>query len=414
LGSVRSWVQRVTLSTETVIGYRSQGTLLGVKQEQLEILADALAASKKPAWVRAAAARPDSETWLLHCVEVTVGAPPPSWNEVDWQYPVARLNASQTSTRDVAEALRSGQFYVGDLRPQVASLSTTATIERRASREQYGAHESLEWPSDETRIGITGTWNAMSGDLIAEHMPPFATYDLALANLFGLTHHVNWNPPQREVVIRVMDTRARIRHVYVDTTYIEATVDGDALNGTALTLAADTPGEARALGSESQQKIRFETPTGTPAGAWLPLTLGGELLDRRRLALDRLRVAEPGVEYAPPPFDPNDDSPFSPSEQAEIQRVISFVKMDLRLTHGAGDTEAVRRIEEKLDAAVAAAETVGRGSWRDQLRGALLGLVLDRVVPAGIVEYTFHALHSGIGLLLSAHTTMPLPTLPTF
>lgn len=59
--------------------------------------------SEDQVWVRLAAIQRDDAKWHLRLLELTSGAPPPSWKLMTWDYPWAMLTGRLETGRTVSE-----------------------------------------------------------------------------------------------------------------------------------------------------------------------------------------------------------------------------------------------------------------------------------------------------------------------
>jgi hypothetical protein len=334
------------------------------------------------AWIRAAAINSTAEgAWQLYTAEIVAGGAPPHWEPIEWVYPAARFEAARLTGRQAAQALFDGRFTVARATCEIVSFPESVEQERRESWAQYSASEPLDWPSNEWRIGVVGAQlNTPQAELVADGLAPFKSFDLPLANLFGLTYRPNWSPPRREAVVRELDRQGRIDTVFVDPAYVDASVSGEALAGSTLSLAADTPGQAQILDGSSPQMVRFETPEGTPGGAWVALVRDGELLDRRYIDRSRLQATQPGVSYAEPPPEYDSGRPYSPEEQASIRQAIDRVKIILPARFPEFSGEQLVELEQSLDAAVAELPNLKRSLWDRLMLGTIAGAVGKEVI----------------------------------
>jgi hypothetical protein len=379
-----------------------------------ERLADYQEACIRVAAVHQAAAslEPGRSPWKLRCAEIVVGGCPPHWQEIEWLYPTARFLATTISGNSAAKALRSGKFYAVDAECEAVQLPTEVLQDRRQSWTEYGASEPLDWPWDEWRFSTGHHINSTAEPLISDTAPPFNTPDLALANLFGLTYHLNWSSPSQEIVVRELDRRGRIESVYVDPTYIEVTVTGSALLLSTVSLAADTPGQSRVISdNESPHVEHFETPDGTPPGAWIALVRQGQLIDRRTVDLSRLRAPEPGVRYAKPPprFDP--DTPYTAEEQAAILAAVERIKAVLPARFPELTLVQLAEFDDELAAAVEELPNLNRSAWDRLMLGTIARAVLKDVITREASDVVIGVLKVALRALPAIHG---LPELPSF
>jgi hypothetical protein len=365
--------------------------------------------------LRAAAMRASESDgeWIVRCADVVLGGEPPQWEEIEWVYPTARFEASTQSGRSVAEMLRSRTFVVVDAECATAEFPDVVQGERRQSWTEYGSSEPLDWPWDEWRISLVGQQPSQGATaLISDTAPPFGTSDLALANLFGLTYRPNWNSPTQELVVRELDRRGRIQSVYVDPAYVEVSVEGSGLLLSRVSLAADTPGEIRVIGdAENPHLERFDTPDGTPPGAWIALVRDDRLVDRRTVDRTRLRAPEPGVQYAEPPADFDSDAPYTEEEQAAIHAAFERVRTALPARFPELTPSQLAEFDEELAAAEDELPHLKRRAWDRLMLGTIARAVGKDLITREASDLIITILKVALRALPAMHG---LPELPTF
>lgn len=233
-------------------------------------------------WVRVAANRPLDE-WHLSLLEITIGEPPADWKRQSWIYERAHFVAAAPSGATVARWLERGRLRLKPIALTVTVADSHVQVERRQSR-WTGIFEPLLWPSIEWRVHVQDAQNRqmLHDELVAADAPAFLSFDLAAAEFFGVTA----TPGGRsfsgcELVVREQDRRARIDSVHVRSTEVVIRVSGERLYGTLLTLGG-RDGKTKRLRAASTE-ARFPLVGRIPAGSWIALHRGQELLDRRGL-----------------------------------------------------------------------------------------------------------------------------------
>ncbi|HZT93911.1 MAG TPA: hypothetical protein VE985_05490 [Gaiellaceae bacterium] len=364
----------------------------------------ALLESADTAWVRLAVTKAAS-AWDVRTLEVTLSEPPPSWEQVNWRYADVRLVASAETGATVASWLREREITSHDLSAPLGDLASNALTERRQSGWSRTGHEPLEWPADEWCVAINRP-NTFSGELISEGAgPSFVSFDLANANLLGLTSTPSWSPSTPELVVRRQDTSGRLSRVFVDFTEVVVTVDGYALGPeSTVELAGQIPGKSLPLERNRVQRdaqtVRFSTPTGLPSGAWVLLRRDGKWIDRRTLWNERSLAQETGVEFAAEAADSDDDY-FSQQEQARLREAIATAKAFVLVEKtDALSGNQLRALQASLDSISESVSSLRRHQWIDQTRGAVVTLVLEQLVPHGIVIEVFRIIAHAIPQLL--------------
>lgn len=119
-----------------------------------------------------------------------------------------------------------------------------------------------------------------------------------------------------------------------------------------------------------------------------------------QLAIERELIA--------PTFNAREDTPFSPAEQAEIQRTLVELKSYASQSLALNSTQ-YGAIESQLDYLADAATRLNRNDWRTLFVGALVALALEAVVPPDAVRGVLV-----LGLRALAHMFgIDVPQLPT-
>lgn len=371
----------------------------------------ALLNSELSTWVRLAVTDTGESSWELRTLEVTLGAPPPRWQPLDWRYPKALLQASRAEGEVVATWLRQRKIKLSGRTVSLESLQGNAMTERQPSGWSRAGHERLEWPADEWRIGLNQS-NSFQGELISDRdVPSFVSFDVANANLLGVTLEPNWVTPSSELVVRRQDTTGRLSRVFVDFTEVVVTVEGKDLGAaTTVELAGQVPGKAQHLQRRNSQTVRFPTPAGLPAGAWVLMRKDGTWVDRRTLWNDRTLAQEPGVEFAEAEPTAGMDSFFSEREQTEIKEAIAAAKAFVLIERSAQLTGAdVRALQQSLDDLNDLVSTLKRRQWISEARGALVTLVFEQLVPQGVVLEVFRIMLHAVPHLLPLNLPALLP-----
>lgn len=232
-------------------------------------------------WVRLAANRPQDE-WELSLLEIATGEPPPGWTRQRWIYERAVFVASAPAGATVARWLERRRVTLSSVSLPIEP-EQQVQAERRPSRFA-GTLQALAWPTTDWTVHVRDKDPQMLHDyLVATDAPAFLSFDLAGAAFFGLS----LSPGRgrsfsgRECFVRDQDLRARIDSVRVRSTEVVVSVSGEQLTGTHLALGG-SPGQRRRL-RRGVHEIRFPLADGIPAGSWVALHRGRELLDHRGL-----------------------------------------------------------------------------------------------------------------------------------
>jgi len=90
---------------------------------------------------------------------------------------------------------------------------------------------------------------------------------------------------------------------------------------------------------------------------------------------------------------------FTPAEQAEISARLDHANDAVRRENPDLTGEQLAAIQQTMDEIKEASTRVGRKDWAMLANGALLGLIVNDVVPAHVVQSLFSMLITGIGHL---------------
>jgi hypothetical protein len=261
-------------------------------------LADLLTALEVEAvvWLRLAADA-SSGQWTLRLLELITGAAPPNWHAINWRYPDYVFLAREFGGAEVAGWLRDTAIPVDGL-----SISTSFQPEVQGERRESGwgtnSSEPLAWPFQEWQLWQSESVNnPVSHELVAEHLPYFATPDIPLTMLLGVPY-TGFNLHGREFLWREQDTSGRLASVRIDAAEISVTVEGDDLEGAIVELSSTEPGPTAEVTS-SGDTVRLPLRGGLPNLATVVLRSSDRWLDLRGLGWGR-RELPPGVEFVVP------------------------------------------------------------------------------------------------------------------
>ena len=271
------------------IGTEANGGLAYLRQEPV-------------VWVRMAAVLRDDGRWHARLVELTTGAAPHGWTELAWRYPAVLLAASEMPGGSVEEALGLGRMAIAGCDITTPPLRGAPHWERRQSRAPNQL-QALDWPAEEATVGDVDPQAEPHEPLVsADGAPSFTDFSTAAAHVFIPGHPpMGWSLP-RGVLVRRLDTRARILSVRVAEERVVVTVEGDVLDGMDLELAGDAPGPVVRLEGQSgsTQTVDFPLDDGLPSGAWVLVKKGAAWIDRRFLARPLVSNRDAGVEFVEP------------------------------------------------------------------------------------------------------------------
>ena len=104
------------------------------------------------------------------------------------------------------------------------------------------------------------------------------------------------------------------------------------------------------------------------------------------------------------------NEPFTADEQADISTRIDRAKDAVRQDNPELTTEQMSAIEQMLDEIKDASTRVGRKDWVMMANGALLGLIVNDLVPPHVVQSVFNMLITGIAHIFGIGGPPPIIT----
>lgn len=110
---------------------------------------------------------------------------------------------------------------------------------------------------------------------------------------------------------------------------------------------------------------------------------------------------------AVPPAAEEANTPFSPSEQAAIASQLREIKESVRANHELTEGQ-FQELESRLDYLEGAAARLPRFDWREALKGVLLGLAVEAVVPPEVIRHALVLSLRGLAHLFGGE----IPQLP--
>lgn len=256
-------------------------------------------------WVRLAAICREDDFWHARLVELTSGAPPPSWDSLAWEYPRALFTGFAESGDVVGEWLRSSQIPWNDRNIKLPEMTTSVVWERRQSGAA-NPYEALHWPSVEASLARVDTSRGdPQGHLLSSgEAPSFINFYTAGASFFWFDRQPVGGSLSQGVVYRHQDQRGRINHVRIADEEIEVEVEGSGLDAMTIELAGEAPGHRQHIDKSRASSIRiarFSLENGLPPGAWVLLRTHDEWIDRRFLSVPWTSASEAGVEIVVEP-----------------------------------------------------------------------------------------------------------------
>ena len=261
-------------------------------------LADLLehVASEPTVWVRVAAVAVNGE-WQQSLLELTSGAPPPSWKRMELRYEAAVLLATRRKGVTVASWLRRRRVRFGGYSITLPELVSGTVQVRRLDSHAPGKFETLPWPSLVADLSSTSLMQNQQPDVLAaDGYPTFMNLYAAAAYFFWLRRDPYGGQLPQGITYRHQDTAARINHVRFGSEQVVVEVEGTQLAGTTVEVAGEVPGPSKRLSRRSNRRVRFALPEGLPPAPFVLVRRGGEWLDRRYLKWPHARGDQPDVE----------------------------------------------------------------------------------------------------------------------
>lgn len=235
--------------------------------------------AERRVWVRAAVVQIDT-AWSIALLELTLGAPPPTWRRTQWRYPRAIFSSSTPKGTTVAGLLLRGRL---PLRPPTTVFSIGDWVNREWRESRFvGIYEPLEWPSIVwTARFANETGQVLHGELVARGAPAFLSFDEAALAFFGVPRSPNRRFGSSELVVREQRLAARIDGVRIRPTEVFVAVSGNVMGGATVTLGGDGGPSKRLTARSHEVRLPLVSPLGT--GSWVALHRDEELLDQRIL-----------------------------------------------------------------------------------------------------------------------------------
>lgn len=246
-------------------------------------LARLVAEGGQPGWTRAVLSWEDG-TWTARYLETVVGPKPRGWHAAEWSFGDLVFVAAELTPISLSGALRpEGTIVVlGRFHAALAGFQATSNWTDYSSRNP---HEPLpvDWPTrDFTLYGANpDKWQPTQSYLIGDQSPSFTTFDGAYRAFFygdfsTTAHSRNITELAK---VRLLQTRARIKHVQIGTLSLDVEVDGSEAEGSKLEVIGGTGRGSQTVGRK--EAIHFDLPDGLPDDAWLFLSHEHKWLDAR-------------------------------------------------------------------------------------------------------------------------------------
>lgn len=248
-------------------------------------LRSVLAIDRRRAWVRAVVGADLSGVAPVWYAEAIVGPRPEGWQPRDWVYPECRFVTAEMTARQLSRLLIAEQSLEVDLGTVRGSLSLApqGSWLRLASRQMYGGTE-LPWPSRSVSLSMSSdSPNPPTSYMVGSDGPSFPTF----AGAFGAFFFDQWtqtgagSPSLRQLAVRIVDGRARIRRVVAHAASIDVWIDGRALKGCRIELNSSTDRMEIAIADSG--KVTFPLAQGLGQDPWLWLKDESGWLDFRSI-----------------------------------------------------------------------------------------------------------------------------------
>lgn len=284
--------------------------------------------NEEQVWVRTAAAvNPQADgTWQVHFMELTTGAPPPSWTEAYWEYKQAVLMAACESGDAVARWVKEGRVPFG-ARSVEWKVQERFPADRHASNARSGGYGPLPWPCLEMAVTSSAPSNGPGIILVADDAPPFFDLGYAAASLFGLDVQPGRMVQTMQSSFRRQDLSGRICGVTVTPTQLTVRMEGSNLTGTIIDLGTPIWHQRASLSSDSEQTVTFDLSGSLPLASWVVLHRADEWLDIRYL-----------------------NHPYSISKQVDVEfEVEPATRLDALVAAGEGPTTEFKEVLPPTD-----------------------------------------------------------------
>jgi Putative DNA-binding domain len=261
----------------------------------LDGLLKEIRARRGQAWITAMLGRPaEGVVPLLHAL-VVIGPHPADWRERTWTYNACSFTSRGVSTAKLAAVLDPGRdenLTVGTLPIGFDFAGGVFSWVRKPSLALYD-ELLLPWPSIAYTIGLNGQGATAPRTeyLVGEgETPSFPTLGAAYNAFYHDDFVVSGanSPNLGQLLIRFVDSRARIGRVRARPTALDVWVSGRALKETRLELNG---AEYRtSVDLRSAGRVSLPLPSGLPSDSWIWLKDGTEWRDFRALSWEGDRI----------------------------------------------------------------------------------------------------------------------------
>ena len=335
-------------------------------------LADLTTLSEHRAWTRAVLSW-EEDRWLVRYLEAVIGPKPPGWEADLWSFGTLDFVASEVAPSALGEALRTEgtTLELGKHHPFLPALQPNSNWTDHSSRNPHEP-SPVEWPTRDFKLYAQNPeqWQQPTGYLVGDTTPSFVTFDSAFRAFF----YGDFSTQARTVSIsnlamfRLLQTRARIKHVQIGPLSLDVEVDGSESEGSKLEVVGGPRPRSQTVGRT--EAIHFDLPDGLPDDAWLLLSREHEWLDARPIGSQlafKGDLSKAGVEVTQPQdFESEAEALLATGESASVEYK--------RVVPDSRDDEAKRKVFKTV-----AAFANGDG-------GTILFGVDDDVKPVGIEQ----------------------------
>jgi hypothetical protein len=229
-----------------------------------------LARDRRRAWVKLVVGPEEDGTAPIWAAQVTVGPKPPGWQTRRWAYPDCHFIAIEMTSRKFSSALSvpgPTEIALGTTRATF-NLTNGVWWTHLGNRQTYTQVE-LPWPSKYIGFNTQIAVNQPAGYMVGENCPSFSSFAEAFNTfIYEDSPQAGANQPNLgQVLVHLVDGRARIRRAVVRPLSLDVWVSGRAVKGLRLELSSSTEREEMEL--EGIGKVSFSLTTGLGRNPWL-------------------------------------------------------------------------------------------------------------------------------------------------
>ncbi|MFJ2399439.1 helix-turn-helix domain-containing protein [Streptomyces sp. NPDC087843] len=259
---------------------------MNVRSIDLDTLRRDLETSEQDAYVRAMAVRAGTGWGLYHCWAL-IGAEPPQWSEVLWEYQDHAFVACRVPAAVLAGLCSPEAGSALALGPLAVSVPAASGPAHQSRHPSYARHERAPLPVPAADVTIApadrGSRNVPQTMLVGEGVPSFPEPNSAWRAFFEGDFSLigAQGVPDDLARLRFAEGCAWLGRVHVTPTQLVVAVEGSHVNGAELELFGESGRSSRRL--EAAGEVTFPLAQGLPAHAWLWLKRGTTWLDYRSI-----------------------------------------------------------------------------------------------------------------------------------